>query len=81
MRRSTELTITLLCSDIRKNADSKFSCVFIDFSKTFDTISHPELLQKLNAYKKRNVEFDWFSEYLFNHKQLVTITPCPNLDY
>ena len=51
-KRSTVLVVTLLCNDIRKNADSKLlqGCVFIDFSKTFDTISHAKLLRKLNAY-------------------------------
>ena len=72
-RRFTELAVTLLCDDIRKNADSKVltGCVFIDFSKAFDTISHAKLLLKLNAYGIRNVEFEWFSDYLFNRKQLV----------
>ena len=72
-KRSTELVVTLLCDDIRKNPDSKLltGCVFIDFSKAFGTISHAKLFQKLNAYGIRNVEFDWFSNYLFNRKQLV----------
>ena len=34
------------------------------------TLSHAKLLQKLNTYKIRNVEFEWFLNYLFNHKQL-----------
>ena len=44
-------SLTLLGDDIRKNADSKLlkECVFIDFWKAFDTISHAKLLQKLNA--------------------------------
>ena len=64
-RRSTD-------DDIHKNTDSKLlsECVFIDFSKAFDTISHAKLLQKLNAYRIRNVELEWFLGYLFNRKQL-----------
>ena len=46
-------------------------CVFIDFSKAFDTILHAKLLQKLDAYGIQNVEFEWFSDYLLNRKQLV----------
>ena len=47
-RRSTELAVTLLCDNLRKNADSKLptGCVFIDFSKAFDTISRAKLQQK-----------------------------------
>ena len=72
-RRSTELAATLLWDSIRKNADSKLltRLVFIDFSKEFDTISHTKLLQKLNVYRIRNIKFEWFSDYLFNCKQLV----------
>ena len=41
VKRSTEPAVTLLCDDIRKNANSKLltGCVFIDFSKAFDTIT------------------------------------------
>ena len=47
-RRSTELAVTLLFDNLRKNADSKLltGCVFTDFSKAFDTISHAKLPQK-----------------------------------
>ena len=81
VKRSTEPAVTLLCDDFRKNANSKLltGCVFTDFSKAFDTISHAKLLQKLNAYGIRSVEFEWFSDYLFNRKQSSIITPCPNL--
>ena len=72
-RRSTELGVTLLCDHICKNADSKLptGCVFTDFSRAFDTISHAKLLQKSNAYGIKNFELEWFSDYLFNCKQLV----------
>ena len=64
-KRSTELVITSLYDDIRKNADSKLltGFVFIDFNKAFDTISYAKPLQKLNAYGIRNVEFEWFSNF------------------
>ena len=72
-RRSTELGVTLLCDHICKNADSKLptGCVFTGFSRAFDTISHAKLLQKSNAYGIKNFELEWFSDYLFNCKQLV----------
>ena len=72
-RRSTELGVTLLCDHICKSADSKLptGCVFTDFSRALDTISHAKLLQKSNAYGIKNFELEWFSDYLFNCKQLV----------
>ena len=72
-RRSTELAVTLLCDNVCKNVDSKqlTGCVFIDFSKAFGTVSDAKLLQKLNAFRIRNVELGWFSDYLFYRKQLV----------
>ena len=50
--KCTELAVTSLCDNIRKNPDSKLltGCVFINFRKAFDTISHAKVLQKLNAY-------------------------------
>ena len=61
-RRSTELAITLLCDNFCKNVDSKqlTGCVFIDFSKAFDTVSDVKLLQKLNAFRIRNIELGCF---------------------
>ena len=79
--RAKRSTVTLLCDDIYKNLDFKLpmGSVFIDFSKAFYTISHAKLLKKLNAYRIRNVESEWFSDYLFNHNQLFNFNkPCPN---
>ena len=73
-RKSTELGVTFLCGHIRKNADSKLltGCVFADFSRAFDTISHAKLLQKSNACGIKHFELEWFLDYLFNCKQLVS---------
>ena len=70
-KRSTELAVTLSCDDIRKNADSKLltRCVFIDFSKALNAVSHAKLLQKLNAYEMLNLSGFWIT--YFNQKQLV----------
>ena len=35
-----------------------------------DCVSHAKLLLKLKAYGIRNVEFEWFSDYIFNRKLL-----------
>ena len=72
-KRSTELAVTLLCDQIRRNADNKMltGCIFIDLSKAFDTLSHAKLLLKLSAYGIANTELEWFTDYLFNRKQIV----------
>ena len=72
-KRSTELAATLFTDDIRKLVDDKklVGSVFIDFSKAFDSLSHSKLLQKLPAYGITGIELQWFSDYMFNRKQIV----------
>ena len=59
---STELAATLFTDDIRKHVDYKnrVGCVFNDFSKALDTLSHAKLLTKLPSYGITGVEFEWF---------------------
>lgn len=46
--------------------------VFCDLSKTFDTISHPILLEKkLNNYEIRGIVNKWFEGYLKYRQQYV----------
>jgi hypothetical protein len=54
--------------DIRKAADNgeMTGAIFVDLTKAFDTISHAQLLSKLEKYGIRNKEIEWFRNYLFN---------------
>ena len=43
--------------------------IYIDFSKSLDTVHHTILLNKLNRYGIKNKYYDWFKCYLNNQKQ------------
>ena len=47
--------------------------VFADFQKAFDTVNHKILLQKLEHYGIRGIANKWFSSYLSNRQQHVSI--------
>ena len=45
--------------------------VFIDLKKTFDTVDHGLLIEKLSQYGIDNLELLWFTDYLENRSQVV----------
>ena len=47
--------------------------LFIDLSKAFDSIDHPLLLSKLEAYGVQDIELQWFTDYLEGRRQKVTL--------
>ena len=47
--------------------------LYIDFSKTFDTVSHRKLLHKLTNYGISGNILQWFSSFLCDRKQRVKI--------
>ena len=63
-RMSTELAAIKLIDDIQSSVDkgNLAGALFIDLSKAFDTISHAQLLPQ---YGIKDIELEWFTEYVF----------------
>ena len=79
---------TLLITDKIQEAieRGKYSCgIFLDLSKTFDTVNHHILILKLQHFGIRGVARDWFVSYLMNKKQFVsfgsTVSSMCNICY
>ena len=51
-----------------------FACgIFVNLQETFDSVDHDILIQKLNCYGIREVPNNWFSSYVHNMLQYVSI--------
>ena len=60
--------------------DKKYSALLLtDFRKTFDTVSHKILLQKLYHYGVRGPAHLLIESYLTERKQYVSINNCASL--
>ena len=72
---STAHAVISLTGNIEKAIDNKmFVCgVFVDLQKAFDTVDHNILLHKLSYYGIRDIANYWFSSYLSDTEQFVTI--------
>ena len=70
-----------LLENIEKAIDNKMFVrgVFVDLQKAFDTADHNIVLHKLSHYGIRDIANCWFSSYLSNRKQFVTINGFDSL--
>ena len=64
-----------LTESIKNSLDNKhFGCgIFINLQKAFDTVNHQTLLNKLNHYGIRGKALAWFSSYLSNRTQCLSV--------
>ena len=70
---STEFAAIAFSDCIRRGMDLGLltGAVFIDLSKAFDSVDHEILISKLESYELKDIELDWFRNYLTDRKQLV----------
>ena len=72
---STSYALLNLTENIQQEIDKgRFGCgIFIDLQKAFDTVDHKILISKLEHYGIRGLSNHWFSSYLSERKQYVSI--------
>ena len=74
-KHSTSQALIHLTDKTREQLDKgNFGCeTFVDFQKAFDRVDYNILIQKLNYFGVRGTATNWFSSYLENRTQFVSI--------
>ena len=75
-QHSTETALGEFVENVAEILDlknNKAIAVFIDLRKAFDSVEHNILLPKLELYGIKGKILIWFSSYLQNRKQFLTI--------
>ena len=75
---SCETQLLSITSDFHSAFDqgSQVDCIFLDFAKAFDKVSHRLLLLKLSKLNIDSNVFNWLVSFLTNRSQFVT---CNNI--
>ena len=74
-KHSTNHALIEITETIRQALDNKkIACgIFVDLQKAFDTVNHDILIAKLDHYGIRGTANNWFTSYLKNRSQFVSI--------
>ena len=72
-----------LIGEIAKNTEKNWTtvCIFLDLSKTFNTLEHTAIFQKLERYGIRGNTLEWFKSYLSNRKIRVKINNTTSKEF
>ena len=72
---STDRAVVSLTESIKSSLDhNRLGCgIFIDLQKAFDTVNHDILLRKMEHYGMRGISLQWFTSYLNDRKQFVSV--------
>ena len=76
LNHSCQTTLTFMIDRCLKAVDKGelIGAVFLDLAKAFDLLDHELLLQKLQKYKFSYTSLQWFSSYLNDRRQIVSIS-------
>ncbi len=74
-KHSTNHALIDITETVRKGLDDGKIAggVFVDLQKAFDTVNHEILIEKLRHYGIRGKALDWFTSYLTDRTQFVSI--------
>ena len=74
-KHSADHALIEITEKIRNALDNKqLACgIYVDLQKAFDTVNHKILIAKLEHYGIRGTTNNWFSSYLTNRSQYVSI--------
>ena len=77
-KNKSTFSLIEITENIRSCIENKnYGCgVFIDLKKAFDTVNHSSLLKKLEHYGVCGAMLSWFSSYLNDRYQQVSLNNC-----
>lgn len=81
--RSIETNLTTFVSDLSSSLDKgiEIDAIYTDFSSAFDKVNHAVLLNKLNLRGIFGSLLDWFTSYLNNRPQVVSVKGYDSMVY